>query len=61
MRKYNRSCVIHFYKASKLKSPVEHYLRLLQLYISWREENELKQGSRSSEDRHKEIKGDIFV
>ena len=42
MRKRSRHCVIRFHKVSKLKSPEEHYLRLLQLYIPWRNENELK-------------------
>ena len=43
MRKLSRPCVIHFHKMSKLKSPEEHYLRLLQLYMPWRNENEFKQ------------------
>ena len=45
---------------SKLKSPEEHYLILLQLYIPWRNENELKQDNQSSEDRYKEVEGDIL-
>ena len=42
MRKRSQPCVIRFHKVSKLKSPGEHYLRLLQLYMSWRDENKLK-------------------
>ena len=45
---------------SKLKSPEEHYLRLLQLYMPWRNENELKQDNQSYEDRYKEVEGDIL-
>ena len=45
-----RPCVIHFHKVSELKIPEEHYLRLLQLYMPWRNENELKQDNQSSED-----------
>ena len=45
---------------SKLKRPEEHYLRLLQLYMPWRNENELKQDNQSYEDRYKEVEGDIF-
>ena len=45
---------------SKLKSPEGHYLRLLQLYIPWRNENELKQDNQSYEDRYKEVEGDIL-
>ena len=44
----------------KLKSPEEHYLRLLQLYMPWRNENELKQSNQSYEDRYKEVEGDIL-
>ena len=31
----SRPCVIRFHIVSKLKSPEEHYLRLLQLYMPW--------------------------
>ena len=33
MRKRIQPCVIHFHEVPKLKSPEEHYLRLLQLYV----------------------------
>ena len=42
------------------KSPEEHYLRLLQLYMPWRNGNELKQGNQSYEYRYKEVEGDIL-
>ena len=45
---------------SKLKSPEEHYLRLLQLYIPWRNESELKQVHQCYKDRYKEIEADIL-
>ena len=35
-------------------------MRLLQLYMSWGNENELKQNKLSYEDRYKEVEGDIF-
>ena len=38
MREHNRPCVIRFHKVSELKNPEEHYLRLLQLYLPWRNE-----------------------
>ena len=60
MRKRSRLCVIYFHKVSKLKIPEEHYLRLLQLYMPWRNENELKQGNQSNEDRYKEVEGNIL-
>ena len=53
--KRNQPFVIRFHKSSKLKTPEEHYLRLLQLYVSWRNENGLKQDSQSYEDRYKEV------
>ena len=59
MRKRSRPCVIHFQKVSKVKSPEEHYVRLLHLYMPWRNENELKQDNQSFEERYKEIQGDI--
>ena len=60
MRKHSRPCVIHFHKVSKLKSPEEHYSRLLQLCMPRRNESELKQDNQSYEDRYKEIEGNIL-
>ena len=60
MRKCSRLCLICFHKVSKLKSPEEHYWRLLQLHMAWRNENEFKQDNQSYEDRYKEVEGDIL-
>ena len=60
LRKRSRPCVIHFHKVLKLKSPEEHYLRLLQLYMPWRNENEVKQDNQSYEERYKEIERGIL-
>ena len=60
IRKRSRPCVIRFHKVPKLKSPEEYYLRLLQLYMPWRNENELKQDNHSYEDRYKEVEEDIL-
>ena len=60
MRKRSRPCVIRFHKVSKLKSPEEHYFRLLQLYVPWRNENELREDNQSYEDRYKEVEVDIL-
>ena len=54
MRKGSRPCVIRFHKVSKLKSPEEQYLRLLQLYMPWRNENELRQDNQIYEDRQRD-------
>ena len=56
MWKGSRPSIICFHKVSKLKSPEEHYLRLLQLYMRWRNENELKQDKQSYEDKYKRLK-----
>ena len=53
--KHSRPCIICFHKISKLKSPEEHYLRLLQLHMPWRNKNELKQDNQSYEYRLKEV------
>ena len=60
MRKHSRPRVVCFHKVSKLKSLEEHYFRLLQLYMPWRNENELKQDNQSYEDKYEEVEGDIL-
>ena len=60
MQKFSHTCVICFHNVSKQESPEEHYLRLLQLNMPWRNENELKQDNQSYEDRYKEVEGDIL-
>ena len=45
---------------SELKSPEEHYLILIQLYMPRRNENGSKQENQSYEDRYKEVEGDIL-
>ena len=60
MQKRNRSCVICFLKVSKLKNPEEHDLQLLQSYMPWRNQSELKQDNKSYEDRYKEAEDDIM-
>ena len=60
VRKRSRPCVFRFHKVSKLKSPEEHHLRLSQLYMPRRNENELKQENQSYEDRFKEVEGGIL-
>ena len=38
----------------------KYCLRLLQLYMPWRNENELKQDNQNYEDRYKDVEGDIL-
>ena len=56
MWKGSRPSIICFHNVSNLKSPEEHYLRLLQLYMHRRNENELKQDKQSYEDKYKRLK-----
>ena len=51
MQERSQPCFICFHRVSKLKSPEKHYLRLLQLCMPQRNENELKQGNQSYLDR----------
>ena len=60
MRKCSEPCIIRFYNVLKLKSPVEHYLRLLLWYMHWRNGNEFKQSNQSYKDRYKKVEGDIL-
>ena len=61
MRKRSQPpCVMRFHKISKIKSPEEHYLRILQLYMPWRNESELKEVDQSFEDKYKEVEGAIL-
>ena len=41
MRKREKPCVIRWHSVSKLKNYEEYFLRILQLYLPWREEDEL--------------------
>ena len=65
MRKHSRPCIVdiadlRFHKVSKLKSPEEYNSRLLQLYMPWRSESELKQDNQGYENRYKKVEGNIL-
>ena len=49
-----------FHVVFKLKNLEDHYLGLSQLYMTWRNENELKQNNQSNQDRYKDIEYDIL-
>ena len=42
MRKRIRPCVMRYHRVSKMKDPELYYLTLLQLYLPWRDESDLK-------------------
>ena len=41
MKKRSRDCVIRWHKVSQLKEPEKYFLCMLQLFLPWRDENEL--------------------
>ena len=55
MRKRKRPCVIRFHNMSILKSPEEYYLRILQLYLPWRDENDLKYDNGTYATKYEEV------
>ena len=57
--KCSRPWVIHFQKVPQLKTWKKHCFRLLQLYMPWRNFNDLEQDSQSCEDRYKAVDGNI--
>ena len=50
MRKRSRPIVIRYHNVSKLKNPEEHYLIKIQLYLPWRNEDQLKYENQSYEE-----------
>ena len=45
----------------KLKNPELHYLRIVQLYLPWRNEDELKHQDGTYESKYKEVENEISV
>ena len=56
MRKRNRPCVIRWHSVSKDKTPELYCLRLLQLYLPWRNEDELCHSDGSFSSKFEEVK-----
>ena len=59
MKKRSRPCVIRWHKVSKIKDPEEYYLKLLQLYLPWRDESELKHVNGTYESKFLQIEYQI--
>ena len=55
MRKRTFPCIMRYHKGSKLKDPEHYYMTLLQLYYPWRDEDNLKDGCLSYQERFEEI------
>ena len=59
MRKRSRPCVMRYHKVSKLKDPELYYMILLQLYLPWRVESDLKGTSSSYQERFANVESEI--
>ena len=59
MKKRSRPCVIRWHKISELKDPERHYLSMVQLYLPWRDENELIHADGSYRTTYNEVKEQI--
>ena len=59
MRQRRRECVARSHRVSKEKSPEEYYMRLLQIYLPWRDESELKHADGSFMSKFYEVKDEI--
>ncbi|XP_066924610.1 uncharacterized protein [Clytia hemisphaerica] len=59
MKKRGRPCVMRYHKVNKLKDRNEYYLVLLQLYMSWENEDNIKGNCATFEERFHEIEEEI--
>ena len=59
MRKRRRPCVMRYHKVPKLKDPELYHLILLQLYLPWRDENDLKGDFSSYQEMYEHVELDI--
>ena len=59
MRKHSHPCVIRFHKVLKLKSAEQCYLCLLQLFMPWRKESDLKHEDGTYGSKYKKDNNEI--
>ena len=55
MKKRDFPCIMRYYKGSEQEDPEHYYMTLLQLYLPWRNENDLKNGYFSYKEKFKDI------
>ena len=60
MTKQTQFRVIGYHKVSKLEDSELHYMPLLQLYMPWRNENDLKRVCSTYAEKFEFVKGDIM-
>ena len=58
MRKRNKPCIPRWHSVSELKDAEGHFLRLLQLYLPWRDEDELMQ-SKPYKDTYEQFQQEV--
>ncbi|XP_066926640.1 uncharacterized protein [Clytia hemisphaerica] len=59
MRKRSRPCVIRYHKVSKLKERNEYFMVILQLFMPWENENELKGQFATFEEKFNQVENEI--
>jgi len=61
MKKRQRPCVMRYHKISKLKDSEQYFMTLLQLYMPWRNEDELKGNSSTYCKKYQDVLSSIQV
>ena len=61
MRKRSRLCVIRWYNITEQKDAEKHFFQRLQLYLPWRNEDELLGDHETYESRYKAVKSQILL
>ena len=60
MRKRSRPCVVRWHSISKTKNPEMYYMRLLQLYLPWRKEEDLLHEDGTYTSKFNAVRDDII-
>ena len=59
MKKKSRPCVMSCHTESKLKNRVQYYMTLLQLYMPWRDEDNLKGTYHTFQEKYLDVESTI--
>ena len=59
MKKRSRPCVIRWHNVSRMKNEEDYCMKMLQLFLPWRNENELKHQDDTYTSKYNEVEGDI--
>ena len=55
MKKRHRPCVMRYHKISKMKDPEQYYMMLLQLYLPWRSEDQIRGKFSTFSERYQSV------